>query len=238
MKRPRIPPVLFTLSLLLAPGLALASQSRSVQEATTSSKPVTMTAEERSRIESTVLSDKRVRQIVGEEKPRILITDAETDKAEAEAFLAGTTDKRPSRRVSVAVFNPKTNKAAHVLVLLDERRILEVQEIKAEDVPFSHEDAEDAWALAKENAEVRRALGDKLEQFKLLDPGTDTRVAFAVQALPLRSTNPRDPCSTDRCLDLIFRTEEGYLPLRVHVDLTKRTVTLESRQHHEGGEHS
>lgn len=188
-------------------------------------------------IERALLSDKRVREIVGEEKPRILIADPETDKAEAEAFLEGTTEKRPSRRVSVAVFNPKTNKAAHVLLSLEEIRVLEVREIKADDVPFSREDAEDALALAKANPDVRRAVGENLERFNLLESGSDARIPFAAQALPLRSTNPRDPCSTNRCLDLIFRTEEGYLPVRAHVDLTKRTVTIESRQGREKGEH-
>lgn len=236
MKRSHIPAALFTLTSILAPAIALATDQGSVQEASPISKYEALTADERSIIVSTVLSDKRVRQIVGEEKPRVLITDAETDKEETGAFLAAATDKRPTRRVSVAVFNPKTNKAAHVLVLLDERRILEVREIKAEDVPFSREDADDAWALAKSNPEVRRALGDRVEQFSLLDPGA-TPIPFAVQALPLRNTNPRDPCSMDRCLDLIFRTEEGYLPLRAHVDLTKRTVTLETRQGHDGGAH-
>ena len=237
MKRPRIPSVLLMVTLILAPSLALASQLRSAQEAPAKAKPGAPTAEERSSIESTVLSDKRVRQIVGEEKPRIFIADPETDKAEAEAFLAGTTEKRPSRRVRVAVFNPKTNKAANVLISLDQRRVLEVEEIKADEVPFSREDAEEALVLAKASPEVRRAVGDKLEQFNLLESGSDARMPFAAQALPLRSSDPHDPCSTDRCLDLIFRTEEGYLPVRAHVDLTKRTVTVESGKRYEGGEH-
>lgn len=238
MQRPHIRPILFILSLILASPLAFGSPPRSGQEAPTGgSKYGTLTGEERSMIEKMVLSEKRVRQIVGEERPRILITDAESDKAEAEAYLGGASDKKPMRRVSVAIFNPKTNKAAHVLVLLEERRILEVQEIKADDVPLTREDAEEALVLAKANSEVRRGLGERLEQFKLADPGSDTRNPFVAQALPLRSTNPSDPCSTDRCLDLIFRTEEGYLPLRAHVNLTKRTVALETRKSHEGGDH-
>lgn len=240
MRHAPIPTVLYSLALILTPGPGFATQPHFLQEASSSSKMPqagALTAEERSRLESTVLSDKRVRQVVGEEKLRLIITEAEADKAEAEAYLAGTTDKRPSRRVSVAVFNPKTSKAVHVVVLLEERRILDVQEIKAEDVPFSREDAEEALALAKANGEVRRALGEKIEQFKILDPGTSAREPYAAQALPLRSTDPRDPCSADRCLDLIFRTEQGYLPLRAHVDLTKRNVTLQTRERHDGGEH-
>jgi hypothetical protein len=237
MRRASIPGIIFAITSFLAISTAVAKQSDTQQEDSAKSKSEGLKAEDRRAIENAVLSDKRVRQIVGEEKPRIYIADPETDKAEAEAFLAGTSEKRPSRRVRVAVFNPKTNKAARVLLLLDERRVLEVEEIKAEQVPFSREDAEEALALAKENREVQRALGERMERFSLSESGSDAHIPFAAQALPLRSTNPRDPCSIDRCLDLIFRTDEGYLPMRAHVDLTKRTVTLETRKRNEGGEH-
>jgi hypothetical protein len=75
-----------------------------------------------------------------------------------------------------------------------------------------HEDAEQALALAKSDAGVRRAVGDTLERYELLESGSEARVPFIAQALPLRSSDPRDLCSIDRCLDLIFRTENGYLP--------------------------
>ena len=234
MKRLRIPRVALIFAIVFAFNIALAGHSRGAQESPARSKQ-SLTSDERSVIERAVLEDKRVRQIVGEEKPRVLTSDAQIDKAEAEAFLAGKTDKQPARRVTVVVFNPKTNRAARVLVSIEESRILEVQEIKAEEVPFSREDAEDALALAKDSPEVRRAVGGRLDQFTILESGSDARVPFAAQALPLRSTNPRDPCSTDRCLDLIFRTEEGYLSVRAHVDLTKRTATIENKQ--DGGQH-
>lgn len=230
MKRLRIPRVVFILAIIFAFNLAVPSRSLGAQESPARSKQ-TLTADERSTIERAVLEDKRVRQIVGEEKPRVLTSDPQIDKAEAEAFLAGKTDKQPARRVTVVVFNPKRDRAARVLVSLDEQyRILEVQGIKAEEVPFSREDAEDALALAKASPEVRRAVGGRVDQFTILESGSEARVPFAAQALPLRSTNPRDPCSTDRCLDLIFRTEEGYLSVRAHVDLTKRTASVENEQ--------
>jgi hypothetical protein len=237
MKYAHISRVIYALILLVTPGSTIAGNLCSVQEAATSAKPVTLTSEERSFVETAVLADKRVRQIVGEEKPRILISAPDTDKTEAQAFIEGTSEKPPSHRVTATVFNPKTNKAARVLIMFEDRRVLEVQEIKPDDVPFSREDAEEALALAKASPEVRRALGDRLEQFNLLDSSNEARSRFAAQALPLRSTNPRDPCSANRCLDLVFRTEEGYLSVRAHVDLTKRTVTLESRRQREKGEH-
>ncbi len=194
------------------------------------------TAEQRQLIEKAVVSDARVQRVVGTEKPRILVSEAQVDKAEAEAFLAGTTEKQPAHFVNVVVFNPKTNKAVHVLMSLEQQRLLEVREIAAVDVPLTREDADDALALAKANPEVRRAVGPDLEKFVILQPGSDERVAFAAEVLPLRSGDRSDPCSTDRCLDLVFRTESGYLPFRASVDLTKRTVKLSSSQH-AGGQH-
>ena len=109
--------------------------------------------------------------------------------------------------------------------------MLEVQEIEAADVPLTREDADDALALAKANPEVRRAAGPNLEKFVIVSPGSDQRVAFVAEVLPLRSSDRKDSCRTDRCVDLVFRTESGYLPFRASVDLTKRTVKLISSQH-------
>ncbi|HEY6249971.1 MAG TPA: hypothetical protein VI685_08415 [Candidatus Angelobacter sp.] len=190
-----------------------------------------VTAENRVRIEKAVLSDARVQKVVGTEKPRILVSEAHVDKAEAEAFLAGTTEKQPAHFVNVVIFNPRTNKAVHALMSLEQERILEVQEIEAVDVPLTREDADDALALAKANPDVRRAVGANLERFVILEPGSDQRAPFAAEVLPVRSSDRSDPCSTDRCLDLVFRTETGYLPFRASVDLTRHTVRLSSSQH-------
>ncbi len=191
-----------------------------------------MSAEEKDAVEKAVLSDQRIRAVVGSGKTRIITTDVEVDKAEAETFLAGTSEKLPTRRVTVVVFNVQANRAARALVSLAESRVLSVQRINASDVPFAREDADQALVLAKADAVVRRAIGETLDRFQILDSGDETRVPYAAQALPLRSTDPRDPCSVDRCLDLIFRTENGYLSLRAHVNLTKRTVAVPSRAPH------
>lgn len=193
-----------------------------------------ITPESRALIEKNVLSDVRVQRVVGTEKPRVLVTEAHVDKAEAEAFLTGTSEKQPTHFVNVVVFNPKTNKAVHALTSVEQQRVLEVQEIAAVDVPLTREDADDALALAKADPQVRRAVGANLDKFVILEPGSDQRVPFGAGVLPLRSSDRSDPCSTDRCLDIVFRTENGYLPFRASVDLTKRTVQL-SRSEHTGG---
>jgi hypothetical protein len=186
-----------------------------------------MTTEERLAVENAALSDARVRAIVGEGQPRIIITGVEIDKAEAEAFLASELATPPRRLVSVVLFNPQTNQAAHALV--SDNRVISAGSITASDIPFVRGDADQALALAKADTGLRRAVGDTLDRYEILE---DARVPFAAQALPLRSTDPRDFCSVDRCLDLIFRSESGFLPVRAHVNLTRRTVEV-----HGGGQH-
>ena len=193
-----------------------------------------ITTEEKLLIERAVLSDPRIRAIVGEGQPRITSTDVQFDKAEAEAFLTGRSATLPTRRVTVVLINPQTQQAARALIELSQNRLLTVGSIAASDVPFLPDEAEQALALVKADVNVRRAVGDSLDRYVILESGNEARVPFAAQALPLRSTDPRDICSINRCVDLIFRTEQGYLPFRAHVDLTARTVEMHSST---GGQH-
>jgi len=190
-----------------------------------------MTNEERLAVENAVLSDARVRAIVGQGQLRIIITSVEIDKAEAEAFLTSELAPPPRRRVSVVLFNPQTNQAAHALVSSSDHRVISAGSITATDIPFARDDADQALALAKADTGLRRAIGDTLDRYEILESGSDARVPFAAQTLPLRSTDPRDFCSVDRCLDLVFRSESGFLPVRAHVNLTRRTVEVHGGQH-------
>jgi hypothetical protein len=196
--------------------------------------PASITTEEKLLIERAVLSDTRIRAIVGEGQPRITGTDVQFDKAEAEAFLTGRSTTLPTRRVTVVLINPQTQQAARALIEPSQNRVLTVESIAASDVPFLPDEAQQALALAKADVNVRRAIGDTLDRYVILESGNEARVPFAAQALPLRSTDPRDVCSINRCVDLIFRTDQGYLPFRAHVDLTARTVEIHSST---GGQH-
>lgn len=198
---------------------------------------VPLTPDERMALERVVLADPRVKKVAGAEKPRVLMSEAHVDKAEAEAFISGRSDKAPAHTVNIVVFNSRTNQAVQTIMHLEEHRILELTEISAGDVPLTFEDAQEAFALAKADPEVRRAVGSRLDQFVLVDSGSSAHAPYAAQALPLRSSDPKDPCHTGRCLDLIFRAGTGYLPLRVTVDLTTRSVKLLTRDSREEGRH-
>jgi hypothetical protein len=186
-----------------------------------------ISVEQRATAEKAVVADPRIRAIVGAEELRVASGDVELDKAEAESFLAGASDKPPGRRITVVAFNMRTNKAARAVVALPQNQVLAVEPAAPTDVPLVRDDAEQALALAKANPDLRRAVGDTLDRYAILDPGSDERIPFAAQVLPLRNSNPKDACSIDRCLDLIFRTEDGYLPLHAQVDLTRRAVMIQ-----------
>jgi hypothetical protein len=185
-----------------------------------------ITAEEQAGAERAVLSYSRIQTLLGTGQPRVVTTEVEPDKGEAENFLAGRSATPPTRRVVVVMSNPQTGKAVRALVAVPQNQVLAVESIRPADIPLVRDDAEQALALAKANPELRQAVGETLDRYAILQPGSEERVPFAAQVLPVVSTNRSDPCSTNRCVDLIFRTENGYLPLRAHVDLTRRTVAV------------
>jgi len=182
---------------------------------------------ERTSAQRIVVNDSRVRSLIGAGEARVIVGEAEVDKSEAERYLSGESATPPTRHVSILVFNPATNQAARTLVVLGAPQIESVERIDPVNVPFTREDADDALALAKRDAAVRRAIGDAVDRFTLVEPGQDTGKAFVAQLLPVLSSDPHDACHVDRCLDLIFRGERGYLSTRAHIDLSKRSVTVE-----------
>jgi hypothetical protein len=188
-----------------------------------------LTEEEARTVERAALAEPRTRELLSTDRPRVISVTVEPNKAQAGAFLSGTSATAPSRRATVVLFNAETNRAGQVVLAVPSGgppRVLEVRRIDPADVPFGPEDARAALDLARRDPAVRRAVGDILDRFELLEPDSDTQPPYAAQVLPLRSTNPQDPCANGRCLDIIFRTQDGYLSVRPTVNLTRRTVTL------------
>jgi hypothetical protein len=194
----------------------------------------TLTVQQKSQMQGTALADARVQRVVGLGQTRVMLGESEVDKYEALAYLTHQTDKLPTHRVTVMILNPQTNKAAHVFMAVEQNNVLSVREIPPADVPLFPEEAAEALALAKANPGVQNAVGSRLNQFVLESPGSDASLPLVAQALRVRSVDPNDPCTVDRCLDLIFRTETGYLSLRAGVDLTQRTVEIRKTQHMKG----
>jgi hypothetical protein len=185
-----------------------------------------ITAEEKAAAERAALSYSPIQAILGAGQPRVVTTEVEPDKGEAENFLAGRSATPPTRRVVVVMSNPQTNKAVRALVAMPQNQVVAIESIRPADIPLVRDDAEQALALAKANPQLRQAVGDTIDRYAILEPGSQAQVPFAAQVLPVTSTSRNDPCAVNRCVDLIFRTENGYLPVRAHVDLTRRTVAV------------
>ena len=185
-----------------------------------------ITAEEKAAVERAVLSYSRIQTLLGTGQPRVVTTEVEPDKGEAENFLTGRSATPPTRRVAVVMSNPQTSKAVRALVAVPQNQVVSVESIRPADIPLVRDDAEQALALAKATPQLRQAVGDTIDRYAILEPGSQAQVPFAAQVLPVVSTSRNDPCASNRCVDLIFRTENGYLPVRAHVDLTRRTVAV------------
>ncbi len=182
-------------------------------------------------IERLVLGHAEVKNSFRGATPRVIIGEPELDKAEAQAYLNGERAKPPTTTVQTLLLDSEGNLARRVTVSPSENRVLSVEEMAPTLVPFTTDDLHAAWNLASRDPAIRQALGPEIDRYHIAAPGGLEGEAFVIQALPLLSSDPNDPCSHDRCLDLIFRGEKSsYLAIRAHVNLTKQTVALHGRQ--------
>ena len=209
-------PYLILLSTLLA--------AASVAAAQPTRGPETLGAADQQRLGALVLANPEIRRIVGRADARLHFSTPDFDKAEADAFLSGSRDAPPRPQVSVLAVSAAG--AARARLSLDDGRVVDVQAVPAAELPFFDEDVARALALAQRGGQTRAAVGPSLSRFEPARAGQEyPPAAYIAEPLPIRSSNPRDPCSRDRCLELVFRTPSGYLPFRVQVNLTRGTAT-------------
>ncbi len=178
-------------------------------------------------------TDSRTRELLGPGEPTVVSIDSAFDKTEADAFLSGQ-DPIPAPRATVLLWNRATGKAARVTLSGGDAKAVGAEAVRLEDVPLMPDEVDQALTLAQADAAVKEAIGASLPRFRMATPGA-VAAPYSASALPLRSSDPKDPCATHRCLDLIFRVEQGFLPLRVEVDLTLHSVRLEGPSMREEG---
>lgn len=217
-------------SWLCLTALALPSPTAEGQPTSPSPFPPSLDAEQRAGIERVILANPDIRTAFPDGRLRVIISQPEPVKSESQAFLTGQRVEPPSSYVTVLVLDSTRNVARRVTVSQQGNRVLSVQPVEPNMVPFGEEDLIAAWGLAQRNPELQRFLTGYAGRFRPLAPASEAVEPFAVEPLPLRSIDPKDLCTRDRCLDLIFRTPDGYLPLRAHVNLTRGTVTVARRQ--------
>lgn len=144
-------------------------------------------------------------------------------------------DKLGQRRARVVIDNPRSRTAAAVIVDLASGRVLDVERLEPQRIPFTQAQLEQATTIALRSADVRMFLGRDADRFRARTPGGPQ--SYAVEGFALLSNNPRDPCSRSRCVDLLFFGVNRYLTgRRVTVDLGSgraTVVALVQGEHHE-----
>ena len=220
---------------MTAPGALAAQQNNEQQEARSQQPPTNerraldpLTREEQAVAERIARNDGRVKQLLGESGVRLVSARPVLLKPEG-----GSPEKLDLnlRQVEVVLFHPQREVGARVVVNLQRSGVVDVQQLASRQVPMTADDLADATQLALKDAEVLRMLGPAAQSFR---PQTADREAASenqVSGLPVRSTDPADPCSKHRCMDLHFRRGTDFLsePVVV-VDLTARHVYVERRK--------
>jgi Cu2+-containing amine oxidase len=135
---------------------------------------------------------------------------------------------RIGRHAAVLFYRYDGDQGIHVVVDLEKKTVVSVERIEGRAVPLSVDEITDAFGLAARDERVRALLGARLSDFKVANLAEGVRPENRVEGLRVVATSPRDPCYRRRCIDLLFRTREGYIAgTTVTVDLTTQTVRAE-----------
>lgn len=138
------------------------------------------------------------------------------------------------REIEVTLFQPRTEVGARVVVNLRQNSVASVQRLSSAQVPFTDDDLKEAFQLALRDEQVLRALGPAAQSFHIQSERPTTTAVVpenVVSGLPVRSSDPKDPCSRHRCLELFFRRGTDYLNAPVvTVDLSTKRVMVERSQ--------
>ncbi len=183
-----------------------------------------LTADEQAAAERVARNDPKVKELLGETGVRLVSAVAVLIKAESpeKTNLA-------QREIEVVLFRPQGEVGARVIVNLPQHGVVAVTRLASDQVPFTNDDLADAFQMALRDPEVLKALGPEAQAFRIrtVPPGPATP-KNVVEGLPVRSSDPNDPCSKHRCLWLMFRRGNDYLSQpSVTVDLTDKRVYVE-----------
>ncbi len=171
-------------------------------------------------------ADPKVKELLGETGVRLVSAVPVLIKAESpeKTNLA-------QREIEVVLFRPQGEVGARVIVNLPQHGVVAVTRLASDQVPFTNDDLADAFQMALRDPEVLKALGPSAQTFRpRTGPPGAALSENTVGGLPVHSTDPKDACSTHRCLRLTFRRGTDYLsePI-VTVDLTAKHVYMEKR---------
>ena len=117
-----------------------------------------------------------------------------------------------------------------VLVDLVAARVVNHDRIPSSTVPLGKSDVVEALRIAAENSEILKLLGERVGEFRVLTGpiGPETANSDFVEGLRHVGTSLDDPCTTHRCVYLLFNSG-GQIILHeqeIVVDLTARQVRV------------
>lgn len=185
-----------------------------------------LTPEEQAAAERLARNDTKVKQLVGEQGVRLV-------SATPVILKRGESPEKidvHQREIEVVLFRPQGEVGARVIVNLRQNAVASAQRLTGSQVPLTSDDLKEAFELALRDAQVQKALGAAAQSFHVETERTEPAAENAVTGLPIRSNDPKDPCSKHRCLQLLFRRGTDFLsePV-VTVDLTAKHVSVERR---------
>jgi hypothetical protein len=209
---------------------ALAAEQSEQMDASERGALDPLTPDEESAAERIARSDHRVKEIFGEREVRLVsATPVLIKRGEALEKI-----DVHQRVIEVVLFSPEPEVGARVLVNLAQNSAANVERLDSRQVPFTPDDLKDAFQLALREPQVQKALGSEAQSFHVQGQRNEppaTASENLVSGLPIRSSDPKDPCSKHRCLQLFFRRGTDFLsePV-VTVDLTAKHVFVERRK--------
>jgi hypothetical protein len=183
-----------------------------------------LTSQEQAVAERIARNDSRVKELLGESGVRVVSILPVLIKTESpEKFDV------KQRQIEVVLFRPQGEVGARVVVNLSQNNVVAVNRLTGDQVPYTNDDLADAFQLALRDTEVVKALGPEAQTFRIRSaPPGAAAPKNVVEGLPVRSSDPNDPCSKHRCLWLMFRRGNDYLSQpNVTVDLTDKRVYVE-----------
>jgi len=130
------------------------------------------------------------------------------------------------------------------LVDLTAGRVIDAVRLPEQSVPIGQSDVELAAQIALADPAFRRLLGEQATSFHVLT-GPVTRESESgnlIEGLHTIGVGPADPCSTHRCVVLLFSSNGRYLfqEQQITVDLSARKLMLIQPPRpvqHQGGAH-
>jgi Cu2+-containing amine oxidase len=168
-----------------------------------------LTPVEKEQAVNILLRDSRVQENLRADVRYRVVNVERHEEDKAVGFLGG-------RRADVVIYNYKTDETISAVVRLGNTAGVAALVITRDLPP----------ALSKEEVDEgkRLALADATVQEKLREAGVDDTSSLIITHLLAQALNLEEACSSHRCIQFFFNTEEGALSVQPIADLSAERV--------------